>query len=280
MGWGLLLAGLLAGTTVAADKEPGTSQIEASMLVSGTLSVDATGATTGFTLDKRGKLPPPVMQLLDQMLPTFRFKPVEHDGQPVAVATKMSLQVVANQIDPGHISLRLRSARFVEADPPKTERISIHRRTGINYPGEAWRDGVGGTVYLALRIDHAGNVADIEAQQVNLKKIGTDSQMQHWREVLANNAIEAARRFTFNVPTTGKNVHDAFFTGTLPVIYVYADGGVPDYGRWDSYVPGPRRDVAWLHDEDDRDANNTEAVPNGEFAMTGDSLQLLTPLGG
>ena len=134
--WGWVLGGLLAGTAVAADQGPDPSsgaasadaavsnpsaQIEASMFVTGTLSVDATGETTGFTLDKRGKLPPPVTQLLDQMLPTFRFKPVEHDGHPVAVEATMCVEVVANQIDPKHIALRLRSARFVEAETPETD---------------------------------------------------------------------------------------------------------------------------------------------------------------
>jgi hypothetical protein len=280
-GLGLALAGLLAGSAAAGDKEATAApQIEARMLVSGTLSVDATGAATGFTLDKRDKLPPPVTQLLDQLLPTFRFKPVEHDGHAVAVDANMSLEVVANQIDPQHIAVRLRSACFVDTAPSMAEKVSVNHRVPMSYPPGATRDGLQGTVYLALRIDRTGHVADIEAQQVNLKRIGSDGEMQRWRDILANNAIAGARQFTFNIPTTGKHAHDAFFTGTLPVEYSFADVPQPGYGQWDSYVPGPKRDIAWRHDTDDDGGDNDEAVPAGEFASSGDHLKLLTPLGG
>jgi hypothetical protein len=300
--WGWVLGGLLAGTAVAADQgtDPSSgaasagaavshpsAQIEATMSVTGTLLVDATGATTGFTLDKRDRLPPPVTQLLDQVLPTFRFKPVEHDGHPVAVETKMCVEVVANQIDPKHIALRLRSARFVEAETPTTnmaERISVNHRVPMSYPPAANQASVQGTVYLALRIDRTGHVADIEVQQVNLRRIGTDGKMQHWRDILADNAVAGARQFTFNVPTAGKHAHDAFFAGILPVEYSFADVPQAGYGQWSSYVPGPKRDIAWLHndgdDNDIDDGNNNATLPAGEFASSGDSLKLLTPLGG
>lgn len=295
--WGLLLGTLLVGTAIAADN-PGTpapdaaagatgtsrtARIEASMRVTGTLSVDATGATTGFTLDKREKLPTPVTQLLDGLLPTFRFKPVVHDGHAVAVETKMGLEVVAHQVDPQHIGLRLRSARFVEGESPMTERAALVHRVPLSYPRQAENAGVQGTVYLALRIDRTGHAADIEVQQVDLKYLGPDDKMQKWRDMLANNAIAGVRQFTFSLPTTGKHAHDAFVTGVLPVQYILDGGGNdPSYGHWNSYVPGPKREIAWLHDDDDDDDNgsSSRAVPEGEFAMTGAALHLLTPLDG
>lgn len=286
--WSVILGWLLVGvavaggkSVVASDTGATTQQLEASMLVSGTVSVDANGGVSAYTLYKRAQLPEPVRTLLDQTLPTFRFKAVVRDGQAQAVEAKMSLQVVANQIDPQHIALRLRSARFTEAEPPKTDLISIHHRASLSYPPEALAAGVRGTVYVALRIDRSGHVADVQVQQVNLQVTDTESRMQHWRDVLAENAMAGARRFTFNTPTTGKHAHDEFVTGILPVRYfVFYGEHEPDYGRWDSYVPGPKREIAWLHDDEDQDAANSEAVPDGEFAMTGDSLQLLTPLGG
>lgn len=60
--WMGLLCGLLAGVAQSAPAE--TPAIEASMQVTGTLSVDASGAETGYVLDQPGKLPPPVVELL------------------------------------------------------------------------------------------------------------------------------------------------------------------------------------------------------------------------
>mgnify|MGYP001103037665 CR=1 FL=1 len=83
---------------------------------------------------------------------------------------------------------------------------------------------------------------------------------------------------SFNVPTTGAHAGDATFTGVLPVLYRIGAGG-PVYGQWDSYVPGPRENVAWLA-SDDVFAVASEAIPDGVFAQTGLALKLLTPIGG
>lgn len=282
LGW-MLAGGVHAGTDAIARR-----QIESSMLVSGMVSVDASGAVTAHTLDQRDTVPPPVAQFLDQTLPQFRFKPVEHDGRTQAIEAQMSVQVVVNQVDPQHVALRLRSARFTEAEaataeatrPSKTDGASIAHRAPIRYPGEAMQEAVSGTVYVAVRFDRSGQVVDAEAQQVNLKITDSESKMRHWREVLGRSTVAAVRRFTFQPPTTGPHAGDVTFTGILPVAFFLDGARPPRYGEWDTYVPGPKQDIAWLHGDDDRDADNSEAVPDGQFAMTGDSLQLLTPLGG
>jgi hypothetical protein len=284
----VLLCWMLAGFAHAGTEAVARRQIESSMLVSGMLSVDAGGAVTAHTLDRRDELPPPVAQFLDQALPQFRFKPAEHDGRAQPVQAQMSLQVVVNQIDPQHVALRLRSARFTEVgpstaeavSPPKTDLASIAHRASIHYPDDAMRAAVSGTVYVAVRFDRGGQVIDAEAQQVNLKITDSESKMRHWRDVLGRSTVAAVRRFTFQPPTTGPHAGDASFTGILPVAFFLDGARPPRYGEWDSYVLGPKQDIAWLHGDDDRDADNSEAVPDGQFAMTGDSLQLLTPLGG
>lgn len=283
--WMGLFCGLLLGwgLPAAAAEVP----IEGSMQVTGTLAVDASGAVAGYTLDRSEKLPPPVVELLGKTLPTFRFQVVPKDGEPQPVHAKMTLQVIARQIDAKHAAIALHSARFVEVgadgapeDSPATDKIYIARRASMEYPAEALRVGLSGTVYVALRIDRTGHVVDAQAQQVNLRSTDSEAHMVRWREVLARPTLERVRRFTFQVPTTGPHAGDAYFSGVLPVNYHFDDQRLPGYGEWDSYVPGPKQDIAWLDPEQRGEADNSEAVRDGEFALAGSGLKLLTPLNG
>ena len=251
------------------------------MLVSGELSVDAAGAVSGYTLDQPEKLPPTVKELLATALPTFKFVPVEHDGMPQATRAKMSLQVVAHRVDPEHIALRLRSARFDEAsqvaDP--TAIASLARRPHMRYPEAALNAGVTGTVYLLLRFDRSGQVTDAAVSQVNLRVDEPPMQMNRWRTMFARSALEGARGIVLHPPTSGPHAGDASFTGVLPVVYL-TDGMRPvRYGEWDAYVRGPVQDIAWMHGSEATTDNN-EAVPAGEFAMTGSDLRPRAPPGG
>jgi len=62
------------------------------------------------------------------------------------------------------------------------------------------------------------------------------------------------------------------------VVYRIGAGG-PVYGQWDSYVPGPHENVAWLTGDDVFGVAG-ESVPDGVFAQAGLALKLLTPIGG
>lgn len=279
---GVTLACLLVGVAIAADKEPRVSQLEASMLVSGEMSVDASGAVSGYTLDQADKLPPPVKDLLAKTLPTFRFQPVEREGKAHPVQATMNLQLVAHQIDPDHFDLRLRSARFTDkaeseaaADP--TAAVSIAERPRMHYPDAALMAGMSATVYLALRFDHSGHVTDVDVSQVNLRRQDEPLQMTRWRAMFAKNAMADARKIVLHAPTSGPHANDATFTGALPVTYLWGDQRPAGYGEWDTYVRGPVHPIAWM---DDGDAAANETVPDGQFAMSGNSLKLLTPPGG
>lgn len=278
-GW-MLVVGLWAGSAWAERPVPTQPQIEASMLVGGTLSVDAAGAVTGYTLDQPEKLPASVKDLLAQALATFRFEPVERDGKPQATQAKMSLQVVAHHIDPDHIELRLRSARFTdmgETFDPATA-VSIVQRPRMHYPEAALNAGVTGTVYLALRVDCTGHVSDVAVSQVNLRVDEAPMQMARWRALFGKSAMADARRMVLHPPACGLQVREGSITGILPVAYLINGARPPGYGEWDSYVRGPLEPVAWMQDDDT--AHSSETVPDGQFAMSGGSMHLLTPPGG
>ena len=249
------------------------------MLVTGSLSVDDTGSVTAHAFDHPEKLPPGVVSLLDGMLPTFKFKPVLHDGRPSAVQVKMGVLLAANQVDPAHVAIHVRSARFIESDPPPEEQITIDHRAPLGYPADADDNGITGTVYVALRIGRDGRVVDAQAQQVNLRYIGSDGMARYWRNDLAKPTLAAVRKYTFHIPTRGAHAGDAYFTGILPVVFEIAGEAQPQYGEWNTYVPGPRQEFAWLQ-SDQPDADESQAVPAGTFAQAGTALRLLTPLGG
>lgn len=279
--WGVLAGALvLAGAVGAADKDSKASQIEASMLVSGELSVDATGAVTSYTLDQAEKLPPGVKDLLATALPTFRFEPEVRDGKAQPVRAKMTLQLVAHRLDHDNFELRLRSARFTdkaESDDPSAV-ASIAQRPRMHYPEAAVMAGVSGTVYLALRFDHTGHVTDVDVSQINLRVDAAPMQLAHWRTMFARSAMADARKIVLFPPRSGPHAGDASFTGILPLTYLWGDQRPAAYGEWDSYVRGPVKDIAWMHGDEDASANG-ETVPDGEFAM-GTGMHLLTPLGG
>lgn len=268
---------LVAGLAMAKEPDATRPLLEGSMLVRGTVSVDATGAVTAYSLYSRAKLPEPVRTLLDGTLPSYRFEPVQRDGRPVAVKAEMSLRVTANEIDRQHIAVTLTSARFTEEKGDAgTDKIVVDHREPMSYPSQAEKAGVNGTVYVALRIDRSGHVVQADAQQVNLRFWQNDvEKIPYWRDQLAQSAIAGVSKFTFRMPTTGPNAGKDFLTGILPVSYTF---GAPSYGHWEVYLPGPRHSIPWPHD--DLDASDSEAVPDGEFALTGSGLKLLTPLSG
>lgn len=275
MAWMGLVCLLATGVAWGA-KAPAVQQIEASLDVSGSLAVDDRGNVTAHTIDHPEQLSPGVVDLVAKTLPTLHFKPVLRDGQPHAVVAKMNLVLVANQIDPKNISIRIRSAWFTESKPRSSDLVRVRKRAQVSFPSEAIRERLDGTVYVAVRIDRHGRVMDAQAQQVNLRKLGSEEAMRHWREVLSEPTLASIRKFTFRIPTTGPNADDAEFSGMLPVVF---DLGLASakYGQWKSYVPGPRKSISWV--DDDEDTRSIEAVPPGTFAQAGTALTLLTPLG-
>ena len=229
--WGLAAGLVLSAAWGGTPKFD--AKVEASMQVSGSLEVDDTGRVTTYAVDQRDKLPDGVVQLVDQVLPTFRFQPVVHEGRAQAVHAQMHLVVVANAVDPQHVAVHVRSARFEESSL-SDQQISVEHRTRLQYPVDAMVAGITGTVYLVVQMDGSGKVLDVQARQVNLRYVGSEKDMQHWRDVLAKPAIAKVRGYTFHVPPGAVPERDGHFTGTLPVVYLIDGDQPPTYGRWNS----------------------------------------------
>lgn len=248
-------------------------RVEASMRVTGTLTVTAQGAVAGYVLDRPERLPPVVTDVIAKNVTAWRFQPVLRAGQPVAATAKMSLRLLAHPLGEDHYRVSIASAYFGAESPIK--RLTMVRPS---YPPPAIRARVEGTVYLVLRLDRAGHVQDACAQQVNLRVLASDPVLARWRQVLADASLDAARQWTFSPaalsdPEQNRIVH-------VPVDYHLRRLGEPKgdhYGQWQGYVPGPIDLAPWF-EQDQPLAGGADALPDdGVYGRS--ELSLLTPLG-
>ena len=265
----------LAGGGVAAIRK----QVEASMLLTGTIEIAADGSVSGHVLDHPDKLEAGVIGLVDRTLPTWRFEPVVEDGKAHRATAKMSLLLVANRLDADRFTMRIRSANFVDTNEAPESKLSSKRLEPPRYPVDAFRDGVSGTTYAIVRVDRSGKVADVAVEQVNLRVTGSQTQMAIWRDAFAKATRMAARKWQFTPPATGKHVDDEFWSARVPVEYCVVEVGVPQYGKWQPYVPGPKQVVPWLNSAGADVASSPEALAAGGVYQLGAGPHLLTPLG-
>ena len=279
--WLLGMAGLaMSGLALAAGPGAARKRLEASMLVTGDISVAPDGSVTGYTLDRQERIPGEIVGLIGAAAPKWRFDPVMRDGHAVAAHAHMTLRLVAKRESPddSQFTARIASATFGE-EGAGGEQISYASRAAPAYPMNAAKAGVEGTVYLLLRVGRDGKVADADIQQVNLGVVGSDSEMNVWRNVLAKPALRVAKDWTFNIPTTGAHANDPYFYATVPIAYHLNRGTGPHpddrYGTWQGYVPGPKQDISWAKDAQ---GSSADALPDDGLFLVNSGLKLVTPL--
>lgn len=281
---GIVLALLLPA--VAAAAEP---HVQASMIVTGTITVDTDGSVGGFTLRDQDALPPGVVRLLHQSIRGWQFEPVMAAGKPVTAKAGMEVRVVADSVDADHTVLRIAGANFgcdiyrvknlLPGACPPNAMIRYARRIQPMYPPEAVRDGVSGIVYLVLEIDRDGNVARAEATQVNLYH--RVAYPERGRKILADSARAAAVKWKYVMPTTGPDAGKDHWVVRVPVSYAFP-GAQPDRGNghWRAYIPGPVKDVPWADDADSAGSRGSaDAIAPGGVFTKDPRFVLKTSLG-
>ncbi|GAA4855702.1 hypothetical protein GCM10023332_04150 [Luteimonas vadosa] len=280
--WLAMVLWACAAGAFAAGKDEARKQAESSMLVTGTVDIDAEGRVERHALDKPEALPPAVVELVDRHAPGWRFEPVAVDGKPVKARAKMSLRLVATKLADDAFQLRIRSGVFGgDGTVAREQQVTSAQMRPPEYPPAAYWAGVQGTVYLVLRIGRDGKVEDSFAEQVNLTVVGTDKQMRSGREALAGAAMKAARRWRFVPPRVGSEADAEFWSVRVPVEFTLADSVGSrrgKYGQWDTYVPGPRQTAPWLLEELNASDSPDSYAANGVHPV-GEGLRLLTPLG-
>lgn len=256
-------------------------RIQASMRVSGTITVSPQGAVATYTIDKPDKLPKPVVKLLGKNIPLWRFQPVRRDGHPVRAKATMHVRVVARPVAGNRYNISIAGSWFGNGHPSSSQDINVRHRVRPYYPRAAVHARVSGTVYLLVQVDRQGRVDHLIARQVDLRIKGMPSQMRGWRHLLAKSAMRAVRDWTFNIPTSGRQAHKDQWVVRIPVDYRLHGIGIPaapGYGQWDTYVPGPLNSAPWLKPADmDGDI---DALPAGGAYLAAQGLHRIVPPNG
>ena len=277
----VLLSLFFAGAALAAGPAAVRKRVEASMLVTGMVQVAADGSVASYTLDKREKLPPVVLDLIQKATSVWHFKLEPINGVVSPVAAKMSIRMLAKPIGDDNYSVSVAGANFGEYHA-SGDQISYKDRKPPSYPQEAVQSRVSGTVYLLVRVGRDGKVADVAVEQVNLDVVDSDNGMKHWRKLLGEASMRAAHDWTYNIPTTGKFVNAPYYFARVPVNYhltVVGESEPDTYGKWVGYVPGPKETISWLapYEHDKQVEKFNDALPDGGAYLVGSGLTLTTP---
>lgn len=230
----------MAGGTTAEVRK----QVEASMLVQGTIDIDVQGQVVDYRLEQAESLPPTLLGFVDRRIRAWRFEPTLVDGKPVLARSPMQLRLVTKK-DGQNYLLRIAGANFGTLDAEDEVPGIKDKLAPPRYPEIAARSGVGGTVYLVLRVGRDGSVAEAIAEQVNLRSVGTEREMKMFRRMLADASIEAVRRWKFTFPTRGEDADAPFVSVRVPVDFITPNLPEAKPGLWQAYVPGPRQEIPW-----------------------------------
>lgn len=274
----LLLLGLSAATAQATDSYFVNQRKEASMLVTGTVTIDTSGAVTSYTLDHAEKLPPAVTDIVRQNVGRWKF---QFASTPATQASEhMSLRLVAHMIDDQHATIRLAGSSVDDVAVAEGETITRKKRAHVDYPVDVFREGASGIVYVLVRVGRDGTVLDASAEQVNLRAFTAASDMARYRKAFADAAVKGVRQATFNVPTKGKLAAEPYWVVRMPVDFLpEGDTRGDDYGSWSVYVPGPRLSIPWL-EHPEIAASAPDSVPDGTLHPLGSQPGLATEGGG
>ena len=264
----------------AATRAQILKQVEASMLVKGTLDIGAEGSVTSLVLDQPEKLPAGIADFVQKQVMTWKFEPVLVDGKPVRARSPMSMRVVARVVDKDSYSIAIRNASFEGEAPKPGETVSRKKITPPRYPEQILRSGASGSVYVVAKVTKDGHVVDAVVEQVNLRTIGTAREMASWRNALADATLKAVRGWTYTVPSIGELADDEFWLVRVPVDFKL-DNGEYAYGSWDRYIPGPRQTLPWSSEEERHGFSPDSLAAGGDYLLgSSKGPKLLTPLGG
>jgi hypothetical protein len=275
MGWmGIVIAALCVGRAGATAMP---TSAEASVLVTGTVEVAPDGRVTRHAIDNAGALDLGVVDMIDDSMSDWRFKPMHG-----TVSAVMRLVLHARKNAAGKYVIWIASADFKSPqDCPAWGYAS--KPVPPEYPREALEADVSGTVYVALHLNRDGKVVDAIAEQVNLNVNDFARRMDHWRDQLGTAAVVAARDWHFSRSPGSTIVSDtdvdseAARTIRVPVAYRF-DSESQKYGLWEVYVPGPKHPIPWIADSSDTVTRPEALAAGGIYPVEHAGLQLVTKL--
>ena len=276
----MLCALLVCSFAVYAEKAPDAvqKQVESALYVTGTIDITPAGDVVAHTLDLPEKLPKGIVDMAARLLPQWKFEPIALQGKAIS-RSKMNLLFVGKKLDEGKYSVELRSATFSGDSPEASVGLAPKGRRLPDYPVGFANAGISGTVFLMVKIGRDGKVINVDASHVNLRAIGSESQMNQWRKALARNSIAVARQWTFVPPKSGPAADKPYWLGTLPFDFYIEGQEPPAYGKWRTYVAGPKALIPWENEKLIAEGSTDALTPN-TFHTAGSGRRLLTPLAG
>lgn len=237
-------------------------RVEVAMRLTGTIDIEPDGSVGGVNLQDEDKVPAQVARFVRASVLTWAFEPVVRDGQAVAARTPVSLRVVGKAQGDGTLKVAIRDASFATYDKDSGESVTRWQMEPPRYPSDLADRRVQGEVFLLIRVGRDGHAQEVFAEQVNLRVMASERQLQGFSERLAANAVSAARKWQFRPPTKGPDVDDPYWVVRVPVNYSLDRNAVDgaDYGRWEAYVPGQRQRAPWSTDAEWEGASDSLAA--------------------
>ena len=221
--------------------------VEATMQVRGQVVIAADGTLQSYTLEKPEALPDEVKSLLARYLPACEFSVATASGKPGTVTSNMSLQILARQNEQGGMTISVNGSQFM--DPRTPDYIKSVSMEPPRYPMSAAQAGFSGTVYVALRLNPDGSVAEAHAEQVNMSVVASDDVLRVGRNLLSKAALVKARQWRFQV-TAARLAEEGPIDVRVPIDFKLGrvpkdEANGPVYGKWQVYVPGPYASIPW-----------------------------------
>jgi hypothetical protein len=262
----ILLFTLLMLCAFAASAGRYDKRVEASMLVTGELVVAPDGAVKSYKLDRADALPPETRELLAELVPGWELDVANADGSPLQspAAVKMSVQLLARPIAGVDDKLRVTIQDTAFWDPKAPVQVEAKGKlTPPEYPPFAGRSGVSGIVYVVLRLNPDGAVAETHVERVDMTVLADEKTLRKFSKVLAEAAVGAAKQWTFDIAPERLAKPEPVAV-RVPVDFKLRTTPKAEYGRWQAYVPGPYAPIPWQNrtaDGDDIEGGIGAMVP-------------------
>jgi len=277
-------APMLATPAGAQSRAEIRKTVEASMVLTGTMDITPTGAVEALHLDKEDEVDASALESARKLVSGWRFEPVIRDGKAVPARAPVRMRLLAQQTGDGGLSISVASAKFDDGSETeiRTDSVQARKLTPPKFPEKLFYMGGLGEVTLLLEIGRDGRPQNVAVEQVNLRVILREHLMKRVRDGFMKASVDAAKRWEFDIPTTGEYADAESWTVRIPVNYGTSREAAERYGQWQAYVPGPKFPAEWNYKGKGTAEDNGDLLAEGGVYMAGISKgpKLLTPLGG
>src|SRR3546814_6667058 len=162
----MLLA--VAAVAVAVSKDV-LEQTEASMLLTGKISINVEGSVAGYEILQADKVPDYVLSNLAEWVPDWRFKPVRVGGNAVPARATMTVRMLARPSGEDKFEVSIAGTSFGLDGWRHTDNVQRLELKPPHYPRDVVRAGGPRTAHLVRNIGRQGTAEDGLVTRANLQ---------------------------------------------------------------------------------------------------------------